>query len=357
MKVSVFKNVFQKENFDTKPIEYIFEQIRTNQDYEILCGQIRNEPDKKRRGKLKEKVECFTTSGTFKFRKIDGLLQHSNLICIDFDDVGDINYYKNILCNDRYTFACFISISGKGLAVIVKIDGKKHREAFDGLSEYYFNMLGLPIDPACKDVTRLRLVSFDPEIHHNPDSDVFKQYPLKQKKNVPKVVSYIHINNFFEKLVFSINTDIFGSYCGWFEVGCSIASQYGEAGLQYFRHLSQFRMSSKSNFEALIDKQYKYCCEYTQSFTIGTFYYYARAAGYDISNKEDDSIAKAAYFAKTGGRDLEQAVTHIQKHIETPKTEEEIRAIVTTVFTSTTYDPTIKGKDDQEFTLFENLIE
>ncbi|MBK6699305.1 MAG: PriCT-2 domain-containing protein [Saprospiraceae bacterium] len=324
MKVSVFKNVFIKVPIDEKPIEYLLEQIRINLDYEISVNLVRNELDKLKRKKLKEKLPCFTVSGFFREAKISGLLKHSNLICIDLDEVGDVQFYKTILTNDPYTFACFTSVSGKGLAVIVKIDGKKHRESFDGLAEYYLKLLSLPIDPTCKDVSRLRLISFDPDIYHNPDSKIFKEYLLKQKKTPPKKVSYLHINNFFEKLVFSINTDICENYNGWFEVGCSIASEYGASGLQYFRHISQFRDSSKANFEMIIDKNYEYFCNHNKSFTIGTFYYYAKKAGYEIVNKLDDSIAKTAYFVKTGGKDVEQAVMHVKKKFES-KSENEIR--------------------------------
>lgn len=354
--ISIFNDTFHKKQSKAEPIGYILEQIKTNKEIESKINIIRNETDKSKRNILKEKLPCFTLSGLFKEKNDSGLLQHSNLICMDLDDVEDVKYCKTELIKDPYTFACFLSASGKGLAVIVKIDGTKHRESFDGLAEYYYNLYSLIVDPACKNLSRLRFMSFDPELYHNPDSKIFKKYISKQKKATPKYFNHIPVKGFFEKLVFSINTDICQSYNVWFKVGCSIASQFGESGLQYFRQLSQFRESSKPNFEKLIDKQYEYCCGYTKYFTIGTFYYYAKQAGYNIANKEDDAIAKKAYFARVGGKNPEQAIDELKKYYNS-KPENELRDIISAVFDNKNYKPIIKAEDDEELSLFENVIE
>lgn len=62
------------------------------------------------------------------------------------------------------------------------------------------------------------------------------------------------------------------------------------------------------------------------------------------------------YYAKTGGKSPEQAYEHVKNYFDT-KPENEIQDLVSTVFDSKNYNPTIKAKDDEEFTLFEELIE
>ncbi len=79
---------------------------------------IRKEKDKELRSRLKRSLVSVTVSGVFNERKESELISHSGFICIDVDNYTD----KSRILIDKYTYACFDSVSGSGFAVIVKIN-------------------------------------------------------------------------------------------------------------------------------------------------------------------------------------------------------------------------------------------
>ena len=173
MKVSLYPHIKETKTAKNVNIEQILLNIQSG-TYQDICLPIMSEKDKATRQLLKQKVPYFTAGGTFEQRKNEGILTHSGLIAIDFDDIPEnLNHYIALVNADEYTFATFKSISHTGFCALVKIDSTKHKEAFEGLSNYYYQMLKIPIDQACKDVSRPLYVSYDPDLYHNPTSKVF----------------------------------------------------------------------------------------------------------------------------------------------------------------------------------------
>jgi len=161
MNVSLFKTINDTTGGFETNVETIFEAIQSGQWVQHV-ERVRSAKDKAEQRQLKKSVPYFTASGTFTHRKDDGLKHHSGIIAIDFDDLEDVNDAKSYLCYDRFSWFTCESISGKGLCVFVKIDPNKHRESFDFLEKYYFENYKLVIDKACKDISRPRFVTFDP---------------------------------------------------------------------------------------------------------------------------------------------------------------------------------------------------
>jgi len=89
---------------------------------------------------------------------------------------------------DPYVKTVYASSSGKGCAIHFKINGKQHSESFAAISDYLDKTYSLKVDPACKDVSRLRFVSDDPDIYINKDAIIFT-VPDKQKENKRKTDS------------------------------------------------------------------------------------------------------------------------------------------------------------------------
>lgn len=174
MKVSMYPRITDTTTNTDVFIEEILLGIQSGR-WQDLCLPVMQEKYKTTRQNLKRKVPYFTAAGTFKVRNNKGLNEPSGLIAIDFDDVDNINTYINAIKADPYTFAVFKSISHTGFFVLVKIDSKKHLESFEGLANYYFKTVQIPIDPACKDISRPRYVSFDPECYINHQSNLFKE--------------------------------------------------------------------------------------------------------------------------------------------------------------------------------------
>jgi hypothetical protein len=76
----------------------------------------------------------------------------------------------------EYTFASFISPSGNGLKILVKVNSDKdlHKEAFLKVQAYYETLLNLQIDKSGKDITRLCFYSYDSELYLNEAATVFQ---------------------------------------------------------------------------------------------------------------------------------------------------------------------------------------
>lgn len=302
MLVTVFNSAYNKKPDEYIPLLDALERIKKG-TYQDRVFDIMNEKNENKRAKLKKLMPCFTVSGKFSRRAAAGLIEHSGFIVIDIDNCPRINAMRNIINADPYTFACFTSVSGNGLCVIVKIDPKKHREAFEGLESYYYQMLGWPIDPSGKDVCRLRIFSYDPHLYLNEDSKVFKKYLPKVKQE--PVYSYIHTDEKFNNVLKQINFDITGDYHQWLRLGFAIAHQFQESGREIFHQISQF--SPKYNYQAA-DKQYTYCLKSNppaQPVTIAYFYYICKQFNIQVTNDYEKKISKLAYLAKKGGRNKE----------------------------------------------------
>jgi hypothetical protein len=139
---------------------------------------VRAEADPSRQDGLKKNVGSITVSGIFKTRSIAGLIKHSGLIALDID--ADKNpgmdfeaFKKHTAPTLPWVAACMYSVRGKGLVVYAPIElGEHHGEHFDSLADD-FKQLGVTIDPACRDVSRLRIITFDPEPYLNTSATTY----------------------------------------------------------------------------------------------------------------------------------------------------------------------------------------
>lgn len=310
MKVSLFSDIKKTKGGVELAIDKILADIRDGK-YQDISLKIANEQDKKVRTELKKKVPYFTASGTFETRNNNGLLEASGLIAIDFDDLTNISDTEKLLRADRYTFALFRSISQKGLCALVRIDPTKHLESFLSLENYYWQLLQLPIDQSCKDISRPRYVSFDPHLYHNPSSEIFTKLLPKKKTDAPKRETYTHTKNRFERIMSELDRDITGDYLQWRNIGFAIASEYGENGLHYFHHISSFHQ----NYDpAQTDRVYKFFNrQFNGGISIATFYYYAKLEGVAITNPHEQKIEQVTYLAKESGKNKTEIVELIDK--------------------------------------------
>ena len=160
MNVSYFKTITETNGGVEISINDAFEAVISG-EWSHHVEKVREGKTKDERTNLKKTVPYFTTSGTFKNRSLSGLIKHSGLIAIDFDNLIDVNEVKSYLAFDQYSYFTSVSIGGEGLCVIVKIDPEKHLESFKFLSEYYLKNYNLEVDQACKDIPRPRFVMHD----------------------------------------------------------------------------------------------------------------------------------------------------------------------------------------------------
>ena len=74
-----------------------------------------------------------------------------------------------------YTHACFLSPSGNGLKIIIKVNSNQaqHLSAYLQVAAFYEKKLRIKIDQSGKDITRLCFFSFDKNLFSNPESKEF----------------------------------------------------------------------------------------------------------------------------------------------------------------------------------------
>lgn len=128
----------------------------------------------------KRKLPGFTTSGTFSTRKAEQLLAHSGLLCLDIDNKDanagvDLVAARRAVEADSYTYAVAASTGGVGFFVLVPIPADDHKGSFRALAAYYQQAYGVAVDQACKDVSRLRFVSYDPALYLNEQAATFEE--------------------------------------------------------------------------------------------------------------------------------------------------------------------------------------
>jgi predicted P-loop ATPase len=216
---------------------------------------------------------------------------------------------KSELAKDPYTFAALLSVSGNGLAALVKIEPERHLDAFNGLKQYYFKNYGQLIDQSCKNVSRLRFLSYDPLLYVNEQSKTFKEYPKKEAK--PKQVHTVLTGNEFDELIERICRGGYdlteGAYKNYLDIGFALASEFGERGREYF-HAVAGQNSKYDHIKA--DRQYNYCLRDTgqSKIAIGTFYYYAKQAGVELKSQQAVKLENIAKMAKKQGRAQESVV-------------------------------------------------
>jgi hypothetical protein len=305
--ISYYPNIRATRNGKDMPVDVFLQYIQDGkwQDQVLAIRTGRSS---------KDQLPYVTLSGKFNERKISGLIKHSGYLCMDIDDVDDPEMLKSLLCVDKYVYAAFVSVSGKGLAVLFKINPEKHAEAFEGLAQYLFETYEVIIDPSCKDVSRPRYVSYDPHIYLNQHADKFAIYPPKPPKALTKIPDVVYVQSDFDQIIRELvarRIDITGDYHTWLRIGFALADKFGENGRDYWHSVSQFSSTYQSK---TADRQYTNCLKAKkQGITIATFYYYAKQAGIQVASEQTKLITTTAALAKKGRRTKEDTVKLLQE--------------------------------------------
>jgi hypothetical protein len=137
----------------------------------------------------KKKLPAVTFAGNFTGRRESTLEAHSGFIVLDLDNLeGILSELREEIEKDRYTYACFLSPSGAGLKVIVRIEAinaKEHNRCFDGLKTYYLKYFNQTIDSSGRDASRLCFLSHDPALTISETADTFPLPPVATRTKAP----------------------------------------------------------------------------------------------------------------------------------------------------------------------------
>ena len=158
MKVTIFKNVYDKTNPHHIALETALQRIQTGKS-STLVSDVRN-GDKEKKKELP--VVCF--SGEFSSRADDALFEHSGFVVLDFDHV-DVDSTKTALATDDFIHSCWTSPSGNGIKALVHITHpERHRDHFRALVKYFERTHGLDLDESGINESRACFESHDPDI-------------------------------------------------------------------------------------------------------------------------------------------------------------------------------------------------
>ena len=141
MEITIFKDIKDTSQPFFRDVAIILERIKDGASKDIVKA-IRSEKDKAKRNELKQKLPAICFSGKFTKRNDASITEHSGLICLDFDGYDSDKTMleeKEKLTKDRYVYSAFISPSGLGLKVLVKIPAEvdTHKSFFNSLQMHF----------------------------------------------------------------------------------------------------------------------------------------------------------------------------------------------------------------------------
>lgn len=166
------KNVIPIREFSLENIH----KIITSEKYKEITTDLRITKNKAEKNKIKaSKLDYVTFSGLFEKRALNSLKQHSNLFCVDIDDLHDVDVVKRKIIDVLPPSLMFVSPSGNGIKVVYKIaltDTYTHYRYYLAFENFFKIELDLSIDDKCKDIPRACFLCYDEKAYYNTESEV-----------------------------------------------------------------------------------------------------------------------------------------------------------------------------------------
>lgn len=288
IKVSLYKRVNETKSITITLDDWIHKVSPAAQK---VIEDIRktNETDPKGAKAMKTvNLPCVTISGLFEGERKASLVTERNpVICIDIDDIPDgmtLDDLKKKVFELPYVF--YVSLSARGEGIFALIYYNKNNDflkTFKAL-EKDFRDMGIVIDKACKDICRLRFVSWDSDPLEKEDVEMYDEESI-DAFDMPQFDSHIEYHSYTQHLFddwFTYKTiKYLINYCGyrsdeyqdWLIDGFRLAT-FGEYGYHLFVLLSQ----SSAGFNAsAVEKKWNECVKTTQMTKDCLAYYYGEA--------------------------------------------------------------------------------
>jgi hypothetical protein len=179
-KVSLFKTVKDVSNPFHMDLSYCLDRIRNGNSRELV-EKIRAATKEEQRV-LKTNLPGVCFNGTFKHRSVAGIDQRSGLIILDFDDMDNAEQYKKELIKDKHIFAAWISPSGRGVKVLIKIStSENHKGYFDALKHHFNSPYW---DDSGSNLDRFCFESYDPEIYINQKAEIWTKFEAPEMDEI-----------------------------------------------------------------------------------------------------------------------------------------------------------------------------
>lgn len=170
--IQVYRGIKDTVGFKST-LFYAINIIRSGH-YSELITEIRATDDKTERNNLKSRLYAAAFAGLFSKRGKEHCISPSGIACLDFDGLVNPEETKRRLSKSRYCLAAFISPSGNGIKMLIRIPlvigDERYKEYYNAALQHYaaFNP-----DTSTKDISRLCFLSHDPKLYMNENVEVF----------------------------------------------------------------------------------------------------------------------------------------------------------------------------------------
>lgn len=252
-KVTVFRNFRDTKAPHVVSIDSVLAKIKTGGDKKGDLNSIRDTVDKKERDEKKKELPIICFNGIFTQRDKEHLVEGNGLMVLDFDAVDDLRGLRSKIISKPYTYANFLSPSGKGYKALIRISKVTSDEEFKTIFRAIESEFP-ELDESGKDISRACFFSYDPDLYINPSASEFKvdrnkAFKVKDWEKVNKALKKIEESIDGEKHL--VRTKIAFLFGGWVSSG---ALAYEDA----FTLLDRAVRSNTTDYPAAI-KDVKQC--------------------------------------------------------------------------------------------------
>ncbi len=248
--------------------------------------------DEEQRKKLKASLPCITPSGIFQIRRENGLYTHSRFLCVDIDgkDNPDTDWEEVKLWLGKEIPSLYyagLSIGGDGIYCIIKIKNPDlHLSHFLALEQEFSEKYDLTVDTNCRNMSRLRGASYDPNPYFNEGAVPYHRILSSQNEYCGRITTEEDAKKIRDlvrvivKYIENEKLDMTDNYHTWYRLGCALASEFGADGIMPFRRISRF---SPKFDEFDILWQYEKFWKTNKKTKIGTFLYICEQFGVPVN--------------------------------------------------------------------------
>lgn len=179
LQVSLFLHIWEKRSKAIGLSEFI-NDVRGPR-WAVLADSHRNllrEGRLEQAAKIKGDLAAIIVAGVFKGGHAAGqMVSFSGLMGVDFDHTDErTEELVTLFSGLPYVVAVFISISGRGVKVLVRVDvesAEQYAVVYPVVATELSTLAHFGYDGKCSDLGRACFVSHDPNAYYNPDAEVF----------------------------------------------------------------------------------------------------------------------------------------------------------------------------------------
>ena len=181
--VQITKSLFNPK-FQKKELYDVVEMIEKGA-FEAPISKLRSlEKGSEQYDHIKVNLPVIYPSCEFKSNSTrdEEIANYHPIVQLDYDGIEDeyqLETYKQIISNKPFTQTCFISPSGKGLKVFVKVNytisnKEDYVRAFNAVRKHYDDALTFNSDEVIHNPNRACFLSYDPEVYFNCNPEPFR---------------------------------------------------------------------------------------------------------------------------------------------------------------------------------------